>query len=124
MCKFCVSILQSYPSFSYEHVTPDNVGADIVRTYSTVDYPVDRKQLQDMGKSDLLISLVTAVCSNIHLIEVSYCFKRTIVVLNQGYEIISYTHLCGVLFKPTTLLLKLIHMIRSAYIINKSTHIS
>jgi len=38
-----------------------------------VDYPFDEQQLLDMGKSDLTVSLISAVCSNLHLVVVCIC---------------------------------------------------
>ena len=63
-------ILQSNPAFSVDMVTPTAGGANIVRSYTEVDYPFDEQQLRDMGKSDMIISLVSAVCSNLHLVVV------------------------------------------------------
>ncbi|XP_052820376.1 uncharacterized protein LOC128246225 [Mya arenaria] len=57
------------PVFNYSAVTPNTAGADLIKAYTEVKYPFDEAQLLNMGKSDLIISLISAVCSNLHLVE-------------------------------------------------------
>lgn len=69
-------LFQSSPAFDVNLVTPDEAGANLVKSYTLVDYPFDENQLRKMGKSDMIISLVSAVCSNFHLLNVSiFCFR-------------------------------------------------
>ena len=63
-------VLQSFPAFDYASVTPDAAGLAIVRNFTMIDYPAREQQLLDMGKSDMIVALVSAVCSNLHLVEV------------------------------------------------------
>ncbi|WAR15300.1 PK1L2-like protein [Mya arenaria] len=70
--------LTSNPVFNYSAVTPNTAGADLIKAYTEVKYPFDEAQLQNMGKSDLIISLISAVCSNLHLVEVTYKMASTL----------------------------------------------
>ncbi|XP_060605764.1 uncharacterized protein LOC132758227, partial [Ruditapes philippinarum] len=74
------------PAFAVNDVGPSEAGAAIVRSYTETDYPFDEQQLYDMGKSDMMITLVSAVCSNIHLIDLGEWEPPVPRVLNSdGY---------------------------------------
>ncbi|XP_053378970.1 uncharacterized protein LOC123526495 isoform X2 [Mercenaria mercenaria] len=71
------------PAFAVDDVGPHEDGAVIIRSYTEVDYPSDEQQLRDMGKSDMMISLVSAVCSNIHLVDLGTWVPPVPRVLNS-----------------------------------------
>ncbi|XP_045161835.2 polycystic kidney disease protein 1-like 2 [Mercenaria mercenaria] len=76
--------VKSRPAFNVSGITPTADGAALIRSYTEVDYPFDEQQLRDMGKSDMIISLVSAVCSNLHLLELPEWQPPVPRVLNSG----------------------------------------
>ncbi|WAR15130.1 PK1L2-like protein, partial [Mya arenaria] len=83
-----VPVEPSYPVFDYLAVTPNNAGANLIKAYTDVKYPFDEAQLLDMGKSDMIISLISAVCSNLHLVELPVWTPPVPRVLNSGGSIL------------------------------------
>ena len=75
-------ISQASPAFDWAAVDTSQAGADIVSSYLNTEFKQIESQIRKLGKTDLLVPLVSSVASHVHLIHVSIIYFTLMLHLN------------------------------------------